>query len=160
MSPQALTFDVTPGDTTRVTVPMSVVQLLDAVKVSANRSTVAASRVRSFEEHRRLGLGTIMDSTRLVGQTSMINALRMVPGLNVTSPRGGRFQISSLSCKYGMGLQLDGVPYSQEEFINLDPREIAGMEVYKSAFIFPMDVSGGNGCTIVIWTKRAFSQNR
>lgn len=158
MQPQTLTFNVTPGDTTHVTVPMSVVQLLDAVRVRANRSTPAASRVRMFDDHRRIGLGSIIDSTNMVGQRSMVTVMRTIPGLQVTSGRGiSGPSISSPRCA-GFKLMLDGHPFTNDELTTLDPETLAGVEVYKRPLIYPSDIVSGGGCSILLWTKRAFAQ--
>lgn len=158
MQPQTLTFNVTPGDTTHVTVPMSVVQLLDAVRVRANRSTPAASRVRMFEEHRLVGLGSIIDSTGMVGQRSMVTVMRTIPGLQVLAGRGiNGPSISSPRCA-GFKLMLDGHPFTNDELVTLDPETLAGVEVYKRPLIYPSDIVSGGGCSILLWTKRAFAQ--
>jgi len=139
-------------------VPMSVVQLLDAVRVRANRSTPAASRVRMFEEHRVVGLGSIIDSTGMVGQRSMVTVMRTIPGLQVLAGRGiNGPSISSPRCA-GFKLMLDGHPFTNDELTTLDPETLAGVEVYKRPLIYPSDIVSGGGCSILLWTKRAFAQ--
>lgn len=156
MTPQMVTMNVAPGDTTRLVITMQPVQLLDAVRVRANASTVAGVRVTTFEEHKRLGLGAFRDSTDFVGQASLVTALRMIPGMNVRTAPGGRLTINSLRCG-GFRLLLDGHPISSEEFTMIQPSTIAAMETYKSSLIYPSDAVGG-GCSIAVWTKAAFGK--
>ncbi|MCC6243031.1 MAG: carboxypeptidase regulatory-like domain-containing protein [Gemmatimonadaceae bacterium] len=156
MTPQMVTMNVSPRDTTRLVITMQPVQLLDAVRVRANASTVAGVRVTTFEEHKRLGLGAFRDSTDFVGQTSIVTGLRMIPGLTVRTAPGGRLVLNSQSCG-GFRLFVDGHPVSSEELMMLQPSTIAAMETYLRRLIYPSDAVGG-GCSIAVWTKAAFGK--
>lgn len=154
MSPQTVTMDVLPGGTTPVVITMQPVQLLDAVRVRANASTVAGMRRLTYEEHRRTGMGDFRDSTDFVGQNSIITALRMIPGVSVRVGRGAQLLASSASCA-GFRLVLDGHPTSAAEVFLLQPADLAAMEVYKRRLIYPSDAGP---CTIFFWTKGAFGR--
>ncbi len=154
MSPQTVTMDVPPGGTTQLVITMQPVQLLDAVRVRANASTVAGMRRLTYEEHRRTGMGDFRDSTDFVGQNTIITAMRMIPGVSVRVGRGGELIASSASCA-GFRLVLDGHPTSSAEVFLLQPADLAAMEVYKRRLIYPSDAGP---CTIFFWTKRAFGR--
>jgi hypothetical protein len=145
-------MDVAPGDTTHLTITMQPVQLLDAVRVRANASTVAGMRRLTFEEHRRSGMGDFRDSTDFRGQNNIVTALRMIPGLSVRMARGGELIASSASCG-ALTFVLNGHPTSSGEVLLQQPAELAAMEVFKRKLLYPSDAFP---CTIFLWTKGAF----
>jgi hypothetical protein len=134
-------------------IPMASVQALAEVTVSAK--TVAGVRERTYEEHRKQGLGYFRDSTLFVSVPYMQSALRTIPGVTV---RGTPYApvVTSSGCG-GFNVYRDGHPITVEELGLIDLRSLAAMEMYTRRNA-PSDVPGGKGCVIVFWTKAAMGK--
>lgn len=152
MSPHTTTFDLREGDTTRLAIPMSGVQLLSEVNVKAN--TLANVRELTINEHMKLGRGDFRDSTFLKTMPNMSSALGSIANMTV---RGSPYSptISSSECGGGdFSFYQDGHPITRDEFATIDVQRLAVLEVYKRKRNAPSDLAGGKiGCVIMLWTK-------
>ncbi|MBL0171832.1 MAG: carboxypeptidase regulatory-like domain-containing protein [Gemmatimonadaceae bacterium] len=153
MQPYVVTFDVRVGDTAQLVVPMTSVQTLSAVKVKAN--TIVGMRERTIEDHKRLGLGTIRDSTEVGKYATMYTALTTIPFLDVRGTPG-RFALSAGRVCPSFRLVLDGHPALLDQLPLIDNREVAVVEVYRR--LYPSDLVIPAKCTIVVWTKAALGK--
>ena len=112
-------------------------------------------RERTIEEHKRLGLGTIRDSTEIGKLANMQQGMQSFPFLTVTgSP--ARFGVSAgVACRTFL-LALDGHPAPLNQLPYIDNRTVAVMEVYRR--LYPSDLVIPARCVIVVWTKGALNR--
>jgi hypothetical protein len=153
MQPYSTTFDVRVGDTVKLVVPMSSVQTLSEVRVKAN--TVVGMRERTIEEHKRLGLGTVRDSTEIETYANMQQAVRSFPFLTVTGTPA-RFRVSAGVACQDFSLVLDGHPMPTSQLAYIDNKTVAVMEVYRR--LYPSDLIIPKKCVIVVWTKAGLNR--
>lgn len=152
MHPYSSTLTLRAGDTARVAVPLTGVQVLSAVDVRARANTVAGIRELTYEEHKRSGLGDFRDSTVLKSHTSLQITLREIASI-VVRGTPSRFSATSQSCGGGFRVYVDGFLTPFEFLATIDPKSLAAMEVYKRRLMFPSDIPGASGCAILLWTK-------
>lgn len=152
MHPYSSTLTLRAGDTARVAVPLTGVQVLSAVDVRARANTVAGVRELTYEEHKKLGLGDFRDSTVLKSHSSLQTTLREITSIEVRGTPGN-FSATTRSCGGGFRVYVDGLPAPFEFLRSIDPKTLAAMEVYKRRLMFPSDTPGSAGCAILLWTK-------
>lgn len=155
--PTAVVVDITPGSVANVAVTVRIAASLPAVETRAERN-LRVFKVE-FEERRRLGFGYTRDSTDIVRYDQFLNVLRDVPSmkvqyrastLRVTVPDGVGGQCAPL-------VMIDGAGAEFGHLIDLQPREIAAVEVYVRAAQIPAryaPVGVQPQCgMILVWTK-------
>jgi hypothetical protein len=150
MLPYSSTVNVAINDTARLTIPMTSVQALEEVKVKARANTVYGVREITIEEHRRLGLGKVRDSTDI---REHANLRTFFPNLGLTVRGKSAFQwtISAPPACAAMTVYLDNRLLLPAEVSTVDTQSLATVEVYTR--LYPSDLIRPKGCTIVMWTK-------
>src|SRR5439155_22022340 len=106
--------------------------------------------------------GHAKDSTEIETFPSLANALASFPNLVVQ--RQGAYLVVSVPSVHGgrctPEIRIDGIPAGANHFIDLQPKEVAAVEVYPRPASVPSGfVPGGKALDcgmIVAWTKYAF----
>lgn len=162
MTPVSNAVDVLVGDTAFVAAALRKVTNLEAVNVTASGTRRRAAL--NFEQRRKLGFGSYMDSTA-IGQRATLSAVFTgLPGLTVqsASSNGRRFNLFLPSTGLGQCLAMllvDGVQQIDHDILGtMSPQEIAAVEVYQQRLTVPTELMTREvGCGVVaVWTKRAF----
>jgi hypothetical protein len=130
---------------------------LDAVRVSASRVNPASE----FARRRRRGFGYFYDADAIARRRPnfVADALVGLPGLRVAgTDRGRPIMRGRLDCIPTMFV--DGVRVPDGDTAGLDSHlslgQIAGMEVYPSAYEAPPPYNGPNICVVILlWTPSA-----
>lgn len=162
-TPREVPVDLSTAKPQRVAVQLQkFVPVMDPVVVTA-RSQKALESV-GFTQRQRGGMGRYITGEEIARRNPIYlsDVLRTVPGLTVkmngTRPEIVSTRVGGLTNQGCVNYYVDGMRFQSvggdaNEFVN--PREVAGIEVYQSTlvpgeFIDP----GGQACTtIVIWTK-------
>ena len=160
MTPTRTTVDVTANDTANVTFALNRIPTLAGMNVKA--ATLGRVVAAEFESRRKLGVGYVADSTLISGYTSVANALRDVPSLELQ--RGGASLTASVSDGHGgkctPTVWLDGVEASYGNLLDLTPSEVAGLEVYTRPLMVPTafrEKGVDRKCgAIIVWTRYLF----
>lgn len=162
-SAQAIPVDLTIHKPRRVVVQLQkFIPVMDPVLVTA-RAEKALESV-GFTQRQRSGTGRFVSAEEIARRNPIYlsDVLRTVPGLTtrptrgqpeVVSTRGG--SISNPGCvNYVVdGFQWRSAGGDANDFVN--PREVAGIEVYQASNVPAQFVEPGQSCTtIVIWTKQ------
>ena len=135
-------IDVAQSDTAEADLMLTpIAQQLGTVKVEATGG-MRAARMAEYEERKKIGLGTFMDSTAFqeFPGTPLADVLnRRLPGPRF---RGRRCVV------------LDGVPVVGSDPNLVLPEEIAALEVHTRATV-PAKYGGSAGCGVVVlvWRK-------
>jgi hypothetical protein len=168
LGPDAKPVDVTANDTVRITLKLMKVNVLDSVRV-VSRMTVRQRLISEYTERARIGLGHFSDSTKIGQHALLMQAFDVFPGLHVIRPKGRGHTATDFSLTLGSGrseclanLWIDGVPQvlgrgpDQSRLAELNPDEIAAIEVYDSELFTPPQFSRRGCGSVVVWTKRAW----
>jgi hypothetical protein len=162
-TPREVPVDLSTAKPQRVAVQLQkFVPVMDPVVVTA-RSRKALESV-GFTQRQRGGMGKYITGEEIARRNPIYlsDVLRTVPGLTVrmngtqpeiVSTRGNSLTNSGCVNYIVDGMRFTSVSGDANEFVN--PREVAGIEVYDGA-LTPGEFSdaGGRACTtIVIWTK-------
>jgi hypothetical protein len=158
MQPFSTSFNLMAGDTVRLTVPMSSVNTLEAVKV---KSTVMSARIRDLDERRRTGSGTFRDSTEVAKFPNLTSAMRTIPNASMKKPSLGELvfgQGTPRQCaaiREQIEFRLDGHPTTAQVLDGVDPRTIATVEVYSRSTKLPvmLQTKLQYQCAVYVWTK-------
>jgi hypothetical protein len=161
--PVLMTLDITDGDTVSIAAQMKTITTLDVVRVTA--SARQRRYITEFEERRKTGFGYVRDSTAMAGTYSMTSVLSTFPSVVVQPAGAGRQFGVSLPGTGGQRcaatVWIDGIKqFDTEELSNLNPDDLAAVEVYSRAFTVParfVDTRGGLCGAVIVWTKWAFS---
>ncbi|MBL0937637.1 MAG: carboxypeptidase-like regulatory domain-containing protein [Gemmatimonadaceae bacterium] len=135
-------IDIAQSDTAEAELMLTpITQQLETVKVAATGGMLAA-RMAEYEERRKIGLGSFMDST----------AFQEVPGTPLADVLTRRFpgpRFRGARC-----VSLDGMPMVRIDPNLVLPEEIAAVEVHTRASL-PSKYGGTNGCGIfvIVWRK-------
>lgn len=164
MTPVSTVVDVMVGETAVVTASLRTVSNLEAMRVTAtsNIGRLAAQ----FQERRKQGFGSYLDSTAMASRGTMAAAFYGVPGVTVERAQGTsnarRFRLYLPSTGTGpclATLYFDGV-FQQDQAVleELFPADIAAIEVYQQRLTVPTEFMNRDvKCGVVaVWTKRAF----
>ncbi len=162
-NPGSTAVDVFADDTATVTLSTYRLTALDTMRVRA-ASTAGNVRLQQFEDRRRQGFGSVMDSTQIGRRATLSAAFQGMPGVTVAnrSANGRQFDIFLYST--GMGnclanIMVDGLQQPDSQILNtLSPSDIAAIEVYQQRTTVPTELlRAQQSCgLVVIWTKRAF----
>jgi hypothetical protein len=151
--------DLRRGQAVSVTVQLTRVVSLDSVRVMAQRT-----RYAEFEERRRSpnGMARFLDEADIARRNAFDTSelLRMMPGMRVQGTGVDAIIVSTrssslLGASCPVNVVIDRMPNMDINMVN--PRDIAGMEVYASDAAVPPQYAGlgGSGCgAVIIWTKR------
>jgi hypothetical protein len=135
--------------------------MLDTVKIVAAR--VRGRDIRGFLDRSRTGLGRYLTEEAISRRGALVTSdlFRSVAGLQVERTPLGDTQLTMRSnfgddCVPNFFLDGQHMKNLSADDINgfVDPREIAGIEVYAGTEVPPQFQSGLSGCgSIVVWTK-------
>lgn len=161
-NPATAPVDVFVNDTAQITLTTYRVSALDTMRVRA--SAIGRTRTLQFEERRRLGFGSYLDSTAISQRATISAALQGLPGVIVqnASSNGRRFNISLYSAGLGnclANIMVDGIQQTDSEILNtFAPTDFAAIEVYQQRGSVPTELLRPNQtCGLVaFWTKRAW----
>ena len=162
MTPVSLVVDITVRDTAFATATLRTVTNLEAVNITASSTRRRAAM--QFDERRKQGLGSYLDSTA-IGQRGTLSAVfAAVPNVTVqaASANGRRFNIYLPSTGTGpclAVLKVDGIQqYDHDILSTMHPSEIAAIEVYSRRTNVPAELASSIGpCGVVaVWTKQMF----
>ena len=152
-----IAVDVVPGKVSDIAVSVNPIRTLAPIETKAERNLRLFKT--EFNERRRLGLGYIRDSTDIARYDQFLNVLRAVPSMVV------QYRTPSLriSVPDGVGGQcapraiIDGAEGQFGHLIDLDPKEIAALEVYIRGSQVPQRYAPAGiqaQCgAILVWTK-------
>jgi hypothetical protein len=166
--PTSGAIEVLPQDTLRLayTLEQSLASL-DAVVVT--EKAAVSTRMREFEQRRKLGFGEFMNAEEIDKRNSVFptELFRKFMSINVSPSRSTSLtEYYALNSREGANPQLGACP--MQIFVddvpmptpfNLDllpsPRDLAGIEVYSGSGTIPGRYNGMNrGCGVVlVWTK-------
>lgn len=162
-NPSSTAVDVFADDTATVTLTTYRLTALDTMRVRA-ASASGNLRLMQFEERRRQGFGSFMDSTLISQRATLSAAFQGMPGVTIgqRSANGRQFDIYLYST--GMGnclanIMVDGLQQPDSQILNtIFPSDIAAIEVYQQRTTVPTELlRAQQSCgLVVIWTKRAF----
>lgn len=144
--------------TTVVVALEKAVPVLDPVEVVGERAERDAT---GFDRRSRGGFGDFITSEEIEKRHAIATSdlLRMTPGVQVISAGPMGATVLMRGCR--PTLWIDGMKLMGEDSIDqlVQPSDIVGIEIYRSAAETPPQFSGGATCgTIVVWTgarKRA-----
>lgn len=156
-APVDLAVDALPGQVTTIAVTARSATMLAPVETRADRNIRVLKT--EFNERRRLGLGYLRDSTDILKYDQFLNVLRDVPSvvvqyrapnllITMPDPAGGR-------C--APRVMIDGAEAMFGHLIDLEPKEIAAVEVYARVSQVPQRyavIGIQSQCgMILVWTK-------
>jgi hypothetical protein len=160
MAPVVTVIDVGVHDTAVVATQLIATTVLNGVEVSAAR--VGRMLAAEFNQRRRAGRAFVLDSVDLVKSRTLPNALTSVPS-TVIDNRGGLLNISMSSNRGGScspTVRIDGSEGAFGHLVDLQPNEVAAVEVYVRPTMIPAQFyKGGDPPTcgmILVWTKYGF----
>jgi hypothetical protein len=137
-----------------------LVQPLEPVNVEAKPDRIAADRLRTFEENRRLGFGKFMDSTYLRQWEAVDFSVLVarVPGMRVfCDNRRARGPCYATGRCGRMRVFVDGAPSRLEDIRN-DWRvsQLEAVEIYRSPAEIPAEYnSASSACGVLaLWTRK------
>ncbi len=142
---------------------------LSAVNINA-RQNLSLEAI-DFEQRRREGFGTFIDSTTIQRNTSMRSNFQGIPSLVITGVDSKSFSlftpVQSIQANGNnpaggcpANIYIDGKPSDTDVLITLAKEQIAAIEVYiRQEFAPAKYLLLGNNCGVVlVWTKMQFSQ--
>ncbi len=157
-APMSAAVQVGDADTLRLSFAMRpIATALDTVVVSAK---ALATRMKDFEDRRRLGFGTFITAEQIEQRhaVALADILRGIPSLRVvdTGPNG-QLAYSTRTSSCPMRIVIDDVliPAPANLRALLSPSDIMAIEVYAGPATIPLQFKSANsGCgVILIWTK-------
>jgi hypothetical protein len=162
-NPVSSSVDIFADDTAQITLATYKLTALDTMRVRA-ASANGRLRIMEFENRRRQGYGTYLDSTLISQRATLSAAFQGVPNMVVEnqSANGRRYNLRLPAPNGGYclaNLMLDGTQQSDTEILNtMSPSDIAAIEVYQRRSSVPTELlRAQQSCgTVVVWTKRAF----
>lgn len=163
-SPISTVVDVMAEEPAFVTASMRTVTNLEAMRVTATGGLRRAAL--QYEERRKQGFGSFMDSTAIGKRGTMAAVFYGMPGVTVERQQGSSnarlfaLYLPSTGTNPCMAtLYFDGVLQVDQEIMStLYPEDIAAVEVYQQRLTVPTEFMNKNPmCGVVaVWTKRAF----
>ncbi len=162
MSPVSTVVDVAAGDTALVSASMRRVSNLEALNITAS-ATRRRAAVR-FDERRKQGFGSYLDSTAVGKRATLSAAFAGLPGVTVQNVKANGRLFNLYLPSTGTGqclamLQVDGIQQFDHEILGtMHPTDIAAIEVYQQRLTVPSELMRTDlKCGLVaVWTKRAF----
>jgi hypothetical protein len=152
-APYSAAINLRANDTSKVLVPLARVTTLSSVNVKST----ATVRIRSYEEHKLLGLGAFRDSSEIKNYPTRSSVMRTVPSTYIkhrnmnTLVFGPDTSRPCQASKDEVDFRFDGHPTTADVLSYLDPTTIAALEVYRAAGQVPSDVMGTRRfCAVVI----------
>jgi hypothetical protein len=160
MLPVLMAVDVVPYDTTSIVATLKKVTTLDVVRVMSSRR--GRRLAEELEVRRGMGFGHMMDASKIAGRTELFTLFHEFPSARITS-RNGNFTVSVPDGRGGLcqpDVWLDGSQSAQEVLNQIQPNELAAVEVYPHPGTVPMRFTSTGlkpRCgVILLWTKFAF----
>ena len=159
-TPTLQPIDVMERGMEEVQVELTRSVLLPGVKVTERLAIPVL--LAEFEEHRRAGFGTFLDSSVIERKTNIRNVFEGIPSLEVTGRDQSEFKmftpVLSFSGSCPVNVFLDGRKSGTDELQALPKDLVAAVEVYVRQPNAPAKYRPTqNACGVVIvWTKMAF----
>jgi len=160
IAPVVTIVDVRPRDTTSVAIQLGMPIVLEGVKVVGAR--VGNVLAAEFVMRRKSGVGYAMDSTQIGQFRTVFEAIQTTPSTTVRFDRNV-MAISMPNVRGGIcapQVRIDGLPAEFGHIIDLQPSEVAAIEVYARPTMVPAQfVIGASPPTcgmILVWTKYGF----
>jgi hypothetical protein len=160
IAPVITIVDVRAGDTTSVAIQFGMPIVLEGVKVVGAR--VGNVLAAEFVMRRKSGLGYAMDSTQIGQFRTVFEAIQTTPGTNVRFDRN-LLAISMANIRGGTcapQVRIDGLPAEYGHIIDLQPSEVAAIEVFGRPTLVPAQfhtTASPLTCgMILVWTKYGF----
>lgn len=161
MMPIFLPVDVSPKDTAFVDATLRrVVASLDPVKIRATARLAAFNR--DLEERKRSGFGYIIDSTTLKPLGTLASAFTATPSATLVRSKTSNYFTVWFPADKDKCLAmvwLDGRRSDYDEINNIDPRDLALVEMYPRRLNIPREYMVGGLRTlcgvIALWRKTA-----
>ena len=163
-TPISTIVDIMADEPAFVSASLRTVTNLEAMRVTASGTLRRAAL--QYEERRKQGFGSYMDSTAIGKRGTMAAVFYGMPGVTVQRQQGTSnarlFALYLPSTGTGQcmaTLYMDGVLQMDQEIMStLFPDEIAAVEVYQQRLTVPTEFMNKNVvCGVVaVWTKRAF----
>jgi hypothetical protein len=135
-------IDIARSDTAEAELLLTpITQRLETMKVEATGGMMAA-RMAEYEDRKKVGLGTFMDST----------VFQEFPGIGLAEVLSSRF--TGPRYRVARCVVLDGLPMGRIDPNLVQPDEIAAVEVHTRASV-PSKYGGTNGCgvVVIVWRK-------
>lgn len=157
-TPKAVTVEIAAQQTTTISAVMERVSTLDVVRVVG--SNFQRRLFEEFEEHKRIGGSSFLDSTDVAGRGTIESVMYGLPGVWIARGSFGAFTVHLPSSRGGQcqaTIWLDGIRSDTELLKSLRPEDIAVVEVFQREFQVPMRYTTMQSrCgAVVVWTKRA-----
>ncbi len=160
VAPISTTVDVVPNDTTRVAVQFGRPIVLSGMRTVATPGVHVMAQ--EFDVRRHAGNGYVLDSMSIVRYPDFINVFNDVPGIRMLR-RFGNVSLTTMNDR-GIACQptilLDGVEVSANALSDLQPHEVAGIEVYARPLMVPAQLLPPGRAPecgmVVVWTKYTF----
>ena len=161
-APQVVNASLRPGQEVEVAVTLVRAVRLSPVKVTADRRRANAALVERIARHRRIGIGSFIDSTLIHQSVQLRTAFARVPFARVVpGPVGTWRMLNADGCP--LNVALDGRLTDWDELTDLPPEYVLMIEVYRRERQVPAEfqtllsqasVSGRGGCGMVaVWTR-------
>ncbi|MFI5229714.1 MAG: carboxypeptidase regulatory-like domain-containing protein [Gemmatimonadales bacterium] len=161
LAPTAAKVDVYVGDTARAFVQLRKVTTLTPVQVKA--ASYRRIVVDGYEERKLHSMGYFEDSSAISRRATMSGAFETFPSVRVDhNQKTTRDVVILLPGTNGgfclANIWVDGVSTDAEQLGNLQPDEVAAIEVYPRMLETPNQFIARSGdCgSVVVWTKRYF----
>jgi hypothetical protein len=172
---QTIPVTISPADTSPLTIVFRAAVKLPTMVVTDSAPVHLSPAMRSFDEHRREGLGQYLDETELRKNDNRTLANTLIAhfaGLTTSpGPKAGTFLVSSRkqcsgpafrSCRTAdcyIKVYLDNTPMVSPsgpiDFGHLSPQDYAAVEFYPSSGVLPAGFSATNAdCgTLLLWSR-------
>jgi len=160
IAPVVTVLEVHARDTTVANVMLGMPIVLDGIKVVGAR--VGNVLAGEFTMRRKSGVGYAMDSTQIANFRTVFAAIQTAPSTTAKFDRN----VLSISMPGARGgscaptVRIDGIPAEFGHLVDLQPSEVAGMEVYARPLMVPAQFYGGGSAPtcgmILVWTKYGF----
>ena len=154
MAPITRIVELAPDQVADVSITLERVTVLEKVQVTA---TAKQQLLTQFGDRKRLGFGSIQDSTQLSRAPGLGTAIRMLPGVLL-----GRMFEPPIMLRMASGLGavceanyfLDGHRVEIEAFYSIPIKDIAWIESYPRRYAVPREFMGGRECgAVALFTK-------
>ena len=160
MAPTRTVVDLQPGDSSYHIIVLDRVPMLNAMSVKA--AGLGRVLIAEFESRRRIGLGTIVDSTFISRYNTVENVVRELPGL-IVRRKGVDVVILTQDGRGGFcepTVYLDGLEANPGHLLDLTTTEAVAIESYIQPLTVPTNfIHKGTDrkCGVILaWTKYAF----
>ena len=144
-------------DTTRVTVALRALTVLDTLRVTATRRG-SQNELNDLESRMRAGFGFFLRGEEVKRRTSMRSVLQGLPSLQIEGRSTYNFRLQTLvsGAPCAVNLFVDGMRTTTEAIQSYRPDQLVAVEWYPRSAQAPMRfISGGTSVcgVMLIWTR-------